>query len=77
MLLEDLGRVGVAREDHQRHRLEVGVLLDLLAHQEAVHARQLDGEEDQVRLVRSRPLEPRASVRDHFERDIASFEAIA
>ena len=50
VLLERLLR-GVRAHDDQRHVLQRRVTLELVAHREAVHARQLDREQDQIRLL--------------------------
>ncbi len=61
VLLEDLfGRL--ARQDDDRDARRLRVLLELLADEEAVHLRQLDRQEDQVRALRRRALEARVSV---------------
>ena len=61
VLLEGLfGRF--AREDHERHVLERVFLLELLADQEAVHARQLDREQDQIGPAGHRAIDARVAI---------------
>ena len=57
---------GLARHDDERHVLEVRVLLQLVAHREAVHPRQLDGEKDEVRPVGGGDLQADVAVVDHL-----------
>ena len=63
MLLERLV-ARLARHDDERDVLERRILLQLVAHREAVHARQLDGQEDEVRRRRGRLLEAGVSIVD-------------
>jgi hypothetical protein len=64
MLLERLV-ARLARHDDERDVFERGVLLQLVADREAVHAGQLDRQEDQVGLVGSSLLEADVPVVDH------------
>ncbi len=64
VLLEGL-LAGLARHDHERHVLEQGILLQLVAHGEPVHPRELDGEQDEVGPVGGGGLEADVAVVDH------------
>jgi hypothetical protein len=57
--------VRVAAHDDQRDALEAGVALELVAHREAVHTRQLDGQQDQVGAVVGGELQALGGVTDH------------
>jgi hypothetical protein len=53
-----------ARHDDERDVLQRGVFLELVADGEAVHPGQLDGQQDQVRPVGRRLLQPHVAVID-------------
>ena len=55
----------LARHDDERDVLEVRILLELVADREPVHARQLDGEQDEVRLLRRGLLQTHVAVVHH------------
>jgi hypothetical protein len=55
---------GVAAHDDERDLFQCRVALELVTDREAVHARQFDGEQDEVRLVDGGGLQPDGSVVD-------------
>ena len=66
MLLERLV-ARLARHDDERDVLERRILLQLVADAEAVHPRQLDREQDQIRTAGRRLLEARIAVIDDVD----------
>ena len=56
---------GLRAHDDQRHVFERSVAFQLVAHREAVHARQLDRKQNQIRLFAGGGLQTEVGIVDH------------